>query len=230
MIVWKRNILSIMGIFGVHASFENPERVLLDCEVSRKFSRWTPRIFGAFFQGDEPFEGCFIWVNCQVVTEQMALLNRCCFLNHDFNNFANWRSNFPKVHSVADVRVLFARITFPESNGLPVKIGHPGRKLHFLTVDFQGQTVSFREGSTRTVSGRVRLAPASRRFCFEGHCLLSIQRVSWENWFSNNNCMEPTWWSFWTLKFHITKFPFDTGTLLNTLTFHIIGSPNISST
>ena len=98
----------------------------------------------------------------------MDLLNRCCFLNHDFNNFANWRSNFPKVHSVADVQVLFARITFPESNGLPVKIGHPGRKLHFLTVDFQGQTVSFREGSTRTVSGRVRLAPASRRFFLKG--------------------------------------------------------------
>ena len=93
----------------------------------------------------------------------MDLLNRCCFLNHDFNNFANWRSNFPKVHSVADVRVLFARITFPESNGLPVKIGHPGRKLHFLTVE------PFQEGSTCTSE--------SEAF-FEGHCLLSIQRVS----------------------------------------------------
>ena len=37
--------------------------------------------------------------------------------------------------------------TLPETNGLPLKIGHPKRKLVFQPSIFRGENVSFREGT-----------------------------------------------------------------------------------
>ena len=38
-------------------------------------------------------------------------------------------------------------VVLPETNSLPLKISHPKRTFHLSIIDFQGRTVSFREGN-----------------------------------------------------------------------------------